>query len=102
MKEGQPPASVVTQKPDQTQVAATGVVAVVCVIGILMEGYGLFFLLRPGSVTQGLLWIAGGLVMQVASGVHTRRRGGLVNPIRVLTEEVRAIRRRVGSWDPKQ
>jgi hypothetical protein len=92
----------VTQKPDQTQSGAIGVVAVICVIGILMEAYGLYFLLAPGSVTQGLLWIGGGLVMQVASGGHARRRGGLVNPLRVATEEVRAIRRRVGSWDPKQ
>ena len=90
-----------TQKPEETQSMATGVAAVVCAIGVLMEACGLYFVLAPGSVTEALLWIAGGLLMQVASGVHARRRGGLVNPLRVLTEEARAIRRRVRGWDAK-
>ena len=67
-----------------------------------MEAYGLCWVLAPGSLAEGLLWIAGGLIIQVASGAHARRKHGLVNPVRALTEEMRAIRRRVETWDNKR
>jgi hypothetical protein len=101
MNERAPSASVVKDPADQTKSTATGVPAVVFVIGLLMETYGLYWVLAPASVTEGLLWIAGGLIIQVASGVHASRKHGLLNPLRVVTEEVRAIRRRVGTWDIK-
>jgi len=102
MKDHTPGASGIANQPGQTVSTATGVPAVVFVAGVLMEAYGLYWVLAPGSVNEGLLWMAGGLLSQVASGAHARRRDGLVNPFRALAEDLRAIRRRVGTWDHKQ
>jgi hypothetical protein len=80
----------------------TGVPAAVFVIGLLMEGYGLYFVLGPGSLVEGLLWIVAGLSIQVASGAHTKGRDAPMNPLRFLIEGIRAARRRVRLWDDKR
>ena len=79
----------------------TLVTALVFLAGLLMQMYGLYFRLLDGAFLSALGWVAGGLLLQVASGAR-RRSGGtahLVNPFVVLREGLRDMRDRVRSWE---
>jgi hypothetical protein len=73
----------------------------VFLIGLLMVSYGLFWAVPSGSLLKGILWALAGVCLQIAGGAAspTGQRGGLKNPLVVLTKELRTIRERVQGWD---
>jgi hypothetical protein len=78
--------------------------ALVFLIGFFMVSYGLFWAFASGSLLKGILWILAGLCFEIAGGAAsaTGQRGGLENPVVVLTKGLRSIRRTVQSWDRRE
>jgi hypothetical protein len=85
----------------RTLARLTLVTALVFVGGFLMQMYGLYFRLLDGALLSALGWVAGGLVLQVASGARSRSGGTvrLVNPLVVLRNGLRDVRGKVRSWE---
>jgi hypothetical protein len=79
----------------------TLVTALVFLAGFLMQMYGLYFRLLDGAFLSALGWVAGGLLLQVASGARSRSGGTvrLVNPFVVLRDGLRDVRDKVRSWE---
>jgi hypothetical protein len=97
-------ASRVTE-PLSKRPTARGVQAVVCVAGVIMEAYGLYFVLGPGSLLAGLAWIIGGVLLQVTTSLRTtpnERAPRFINPIAALAADIRRLRDRVRRWDDRQ
>jgi len=76
---------------------------VVFLIGFLMVSYGLFWAVASGSLLKGVLWILAGLFLEITGGAAsaTRQRGGLENPLVVLTNGLRNTRETVQGWDAR-
>ena len=82
----------------------TGAAAIVGVAGFLMATYGFLFVLARGAALQSAAWVAGGLLLYVASGRYGRRgRAGTgpVNPFGVVAQSLRETRERVRSWEKR-
>ena len=93
-----------TSPPERFSPSLTIGTALVFGAGFLMETYGLFFMLSSAKVLWGFAWIAGGLVLQVASGAFSASNRGtmrLTNPVPVLTQALRDVRNRVRGWDER-
>ncbi len=73
----------------------------VLLIGFLMVSYGLFWAVASGSPLKGILWILVGVGLQIAGGAASAagQRGGLENPLVVLTNGLRSMRETVQGWD---
>jgi hypothetical protein len=76
----------------------------VFLIGFLMVSYGMFWAVASGSLLKGILWILVGVCLQIAGGAAsaTGQRGGLENPLAVLTKGLRSIRETVQGWDRRE
>lgn len=73
----------------------------VFLIGFLMVSYGLFWAFASGSLLKGTFWILAGFCLQIAGGAASAKgqRRGLENPLAVLANGLRSIRKTVQGWD---
>ena len=92
-------------KERRTTTIPTGMAAIVGLVGFLMVTYGLFVALERGTVLQSAGWIAGGFLLEVASGAfgHPERPAtGLVNPFALLSGALRHTKERVRGWEKRE
>jgi hypothetical protein len=74
---------------------------VVFLIGFLAVSYGVFVVFASGAAAEATVWILVGVLLQLAGGTASKQgqRGSLENPLVVLANSLRAVRRRVQNWD---
>ena len=81
----------------------SGLKTLVFLVGVVLEGYGLFYVLASGAVLKGIMWFVAGLLLHIAGGSASEpgQRGRLENPLVVLSKGLHDTRERVETWDKR-